>query len=180
MAGWAAAGGIGVHGVGREHTSLAGQFDGDVRVNGTLTTTVDIVLTGADCAEEFDVDGRVTVAPGTVMVFGECGVLEPAQRSYDRRVAGIVSGAGDFRPGLVLDHQQRTKPRVAIALVGKTYCLVDAREEPVEIGDLLTTSRTTGHAMKASDATRAFGAVLGKALDRSGGCGLLPVLVALQ
>ncbi len=52
---------------------------------------------------------------------------------------------------------------------------------PIEIGDLLTTSATPGHAMKATDPHKAFGAVIGKALrplDR--GQGLIPVLIALQ
>ena len=29
--------------------------------------------------------------------------LAPFAREYDRRVAGVVSGAGDYRPGIVLD-----------------------------------------------------------------------------
>ena len=51
----------------------------------------------------------------------------------------------------------------------------------VALGDLLTTSDTAGHAMKAVDPRRAFGAILGKALQPlSEGRGLIPVLVALQ
>ena len=61
------------------------------------------------------------------------------------------------------------------------YCKVDASKGPVEIGDLLTTSATEGHAMKASDHRRAFGAVIGKALaPLATGRALIPVLVALQ
>jgi hypothetical protein len=58
---------------------------------------------------------------------------------------------------------------------------VDADYGAVDVGDLLTTSDTPGHAMKASDPSRAFGAVIGKALisPRSGRA-LLPVLVCLQ
>ena len=68
-----------------------------------------------------------------------------------------------------------------LALTGKVWCLVDANREAVHIGDLLTTSATPGHAMKANDTARAFGAVLGKALDdMPSGRGLLPVLIALQ
>jgi len=51
----------------------------------------------------------------------------------------------------------------------------------VEVGDLLTTSATPGHAMKATDNARAFGAVLGKALaPLPSGKGLVPILVTLQ
>jgi hypothetical protein len=65
--------------------------------------------------------------------------------------------------------------------MGKVYCQVDASYAPVASGDLLTTSPTSGHAMKAVDRGRAFGAVLGKALrPLPGGRGLVPILVTLQ
>jgi len=52
---------------------------------------------------------------------------------------------------------------------------------PIEVGDLLTTSGTEGHAMKASDAGCTLGSILGKALaPLSEGRGLIPVLVALH
>ncbi len=64
---------------------------------------------------------------------------------------------------------------------GKTCCKVDAQYGSIEPGDLLTTSPTPGHAMKASDPTRAFGSVIGKALGPlSSGTGLIPALIALQ
>lgn len=65
--------------------------------------------------------------------------------------------------------------------MGKAYCKVDARHSPIEIGDLLTTSPTRGHAMKAVDPLKAFGTVIGKALrPLAEGQNLIPVLVALQ
>jgi hypothetical protein len=68
-----------------------------------------------------------------------------------------------------------------VALSGTVYCQVDARQEPIRVGDLLTTSATPGHAMKASDPLQAFGAVIGKALQPlPAGTGLIPILVALQ
>lgn len=66
-------------------------------------------------------------------------------------------------------------------LVGKVYCKVDAGYGAVEIGDLLTTSPTPGHAMKAADASIAFGAVIGKSLARlPSGQGMIPIRIALQ
>ena len=38
------------------------------------------------------------IEPGTVMVLDEEGALEPSQRAYDKRIAGVISGAGR-RPG---------------------------------------------------------------------------------
>jgi hypothetical protein len=66
-------------------------------------------------------------------------------------------------------------------MTGKVWCKVDAESGPVQLGDLLTTSSTPGHAMRADDQSRAFGAVIGKALGSlASGRGLIPVLVALQ
>ena len=68
-----------------------------------------------------------------------------------------------------------------IALMGKVYCKVDASYGAIEVGDLLTTSPTPGHAMKADDPLKAFGAVIGKALQPLElGQGLIPILIALQ
>jgi hypothetical protein len=49
------------------------------------------------------------------------------------------------------------------------------------VGDLLTTSSTPGHAMKASESQKAFGSIIGKALrGLREGQGLIPILIALQ
>lgn len=178
--------GIGVHGKGG---NLAGFFEGNVKVVGDVNVQGnihvaqggDIFLDGADCAEQFDVANSSEVTPGTVLVIGVEGSLEASSRPYDRRVAGVVSGAGKFRPGIVHDGKAHDPSRRAIALVGKVYCKVDASAAPIEVGDLLTTSPTPGHAMKAQDPAKAFGALLGKALGAlPDGQGLIPVLVALQ
>jgi hypothetical protein len=164
--------GAGVYGKGGR---VAGYFEGDVEVTG------DVRLMNADCAEDFDIAGVDAVEPGTVMVLGEEGALKPSDRAYDKRVAGIISGAGGYKPGIVLDKQPAPGNRSPIALLGKVFCKVDARAEAVEVGDLLTTSDTPGHAMKASDSAKSFGSVIGKALrPLARGQGLIPVLIALQ
>jgi hypothetical protein len=142
----------------------------------------DVILqTAADCAEYFDIAGPESTEPGSVMVINEEGMLEVSTQSYDTRVAGVVSGAGDCRPGILLDGQRLDEGRLPIALMGTVYCKVDADNAAVKVGDMLTTSATPGHAMKASDPSKAFGAVIGKALrPLQRGLGLIPVLVALQ
>jgi hypothetical protein len=115
------------------------------------------------------------------MALGDGEVLCQSRQAYDKCVAGVVSGAGDYKPGIVLDKQQSRSDRKPIALLGKVCCKVDARYAPIEVGDLLTTSNTPGHAMKATDPLRAFGAVIGKALrPLHNGRGLIPILIALQ
>jgi hypothetical protein len=157
------------------------QVNGNHTVNGTITVGQDVVLTGADCAEEFDVESSAAIDAGTVMVVVEDGALRPSAKAYDRKVAGVISGAGEYKPGLILDRRSCSDGRLPIALVGKVYCKVDADNGAIEVGDLLTTSPTPGHAMKASDPSHAFGAVLGKALrPLKSGKGMIPILVALQ
>jgi hypothetical protein len=155
---------------------------GDITSVNTITVANDVVLTGGhDCAEQFDTLGAVAIMPGTIVVIDDSGTLRESQSAYDRRVAGVVSGAGDFKPGIVLGQPAASGGSVAVALVGRVYCKVDADPAPIAVGDLLTTSARPGFAMKAVDPSRAFGAVLGKALlPLPDGQGMIPILVALQ
>ena len=153
----------------------AGRFVGDVEVTG------EIRLVNADCAEDFDVHGATAVEPGTVMVADTAGGVRVSEHDYDSRVVGVVSGAGGYSPAMILDRQHTGANRLPLALMGKVYCRVDSTEAPISIGDLLTTSSTRGHAMKAVDRDRAFGAVIGKALQSfDHGRGVIAILVALQ
>ena len=201
VAGIHSAGGHGIYGQSTG-TGFAGAFAGNVQVTGDLSvtgkltgdvtienglsvagsiTTVDVTLTGADCAEEFDLLNGEAIEHGSVVVFTENGELSTSSQPYNRRVAGVISGAGTFRPGIVLDRRISAIARAPIALAGKVYCKVDAKYAPIHVGDLLTTSATPGYAMKVVDPVQAFGAVIGKALaPQSDGMGLIPVLVILQ
>ena len=159
----------------------AGFFEGNVWVSGELGVGKDIILANADCAEDFNTADAPSIEPGTVMVLGDDESLHRSCHSYDKRVVGVVSGAGNYKPGIVLDKQQAQSNRKPIALLGKVYCKVDASYAPIEVGDMLTTSDTPGHAMRATDLLKAFGAVVGKALrPLREGQGLIPILVALQ
>lgn len=172
-------GGNGVYG---KSTGNAGCFDGNVQVNGNITVTGDLYLPGADCAEQFHVGGDNFIEPGTVVVFNGDGAVRESGEAYDRKVAGVVAGAGEYRPGIVLDkYAGDSATRAAVSLIGKVYCKVDAGYAPIEVGDMLTSSPTQGHAMKATDHGRAFGAVVGKALrPLDSGRGLIPILITLQ
>lgn len=165
---------------GYSRSGPAGQFWGDVYVQKNLTVDGDLFLPGADCAELFTV--VEPIEPGDVLVIDRDGMLRRGATPYDKRVAGVVSGAGRFRPGMTLGSRESNSGGTCpLALIGTVYCKVDARPHPIAVGDLLTTSMTPGHAMKAVNPSKAFGAVLGKALaDLETGLGLLPILVCLQ
>ncbi|MBA3914695.1 MAG: hypothetical protein H0X25_12800 [Acidobacteriales bacterium] len=167
-----------------KNTSIApSDINGSIVINqGNLfVNRGDVILGNADCAEDFAVSDTAQAEPGTVMVLGGDGDLRESSTAYDKRVAGVISGAGCYKPALILDRHPGQERRVPIALMGKAYCKVDTQYGQIDIGDLLTTSPTSGHAMKATDPMKAFGAVIGKALRPwAAGQGLIPILIALQ
>jgi len=172
--------GVGVQGQ-RFGSGLAGNFIGDVKVDGSISVTGDVLLANKDIAEQFALTPSAQCEPGMVMVVGADGGLSPCDRAYDKRVVGVVSGAGTLRPAVMLGHGSDSGPVVGIALVGTAFCMADADEARIEIGDLLTSAPACGHAMKAKDALKSTGAVIGKALaglDR--GRGLIPIVISLQ
>ena len=142
--------------------------------------TGDIILRNADCAEEFDIAEGVEALPGMVVVLDDDAALKPCMRPFDKRVAGVISGAGDYRPALVLDRQETGASRQPVALMGKVCVMVCDENGAIAVGDMLTTSAIPGHAMKAGSLSESFGAIIGKALaphDR--GCGLIPMMISL-
>lgn len=168
--------GIGVYAQG----APAGHFQGDVRITG------DVILVNSpnsnDIAEDFDLeDGLLNAEPGTVLVICGGGKLSACAEPYDTRVAGVVSGAGELRPAVVLGRLNDGRHRSPIALIGKVVCKVDAGFGSIEAGDLLTTSPTLGRAMKVTDRSKALGAILGKALrPHAAGHGMVPILVSMR
>jgi hypothetical protein len=66
-----------------------------------------------------------------------------------------------------------------VAITGIVPCKVSAENGPIHRGDLLTTSATPGHAMKATELK--LGTILGKALSElDSGTGVIDILVVLQ
>jgi hypothetical protein len=159
--------------------------DGDVTFYDEISAAVVEIRGGADMAELFNVQAQeVAPQPGMVVTIDreKPGALVVSSKAYDRTVAGIISGAGDLKPGMLIGQ----KGTLAygdhpIALNGRAYCYVDATKGPVKPGDLLTTSDVPGHAMKVTDYEKAKGAIIGKAMTPlNSGHGLVMVLVSLQ
>jgi len=150
-------------------------------VNGTARVRV-LQIVGADLAEKFPT--AETLEPGTVVEIDPeiPGHLRKARGAYNRRVAGVVAGANGLSEGIVLGNLEGSESHTPIAMSGRVWVHADATHEAIEQGDLLTTSDTPGHAMKASDPTRAHGTVIGKAMTRleKGKTGMVLVLVNLQ
>ncbi|MEM9834369.1 MAG: hypothetical protein AAF944_27320 [Bacteroidota bacterium] len=155
-----------------------------LEVDGTTRTTVLEITGGADLAEPFEVASEQAAQPGTIVVIDpqNAGQLKMATAAYDKTVAGIVSGAGNVRPGMVMGQDGSiASGEHPVALSGRVYAKVDASYGAIQPGDLLTTSDTPGHAMKVSDHSQALGAIIGKAMTGlEDGQGLVLVLVGLQ
>jgi hypothetical protein len=194
-------GGFGVTGIGSvmgvwgiaKSNGWAGYFSGpvridgdvqiaaDVNVDGNITVRGDVLLPDRDIAERFEVEDESLCIPGTVLVMGDNGALQPCFRRSDKRVVGVVSGAGTLRSAITLGANDDERPKAAIALIGTAYCLIDADIEQVEVGDLITTSDTVGYGMKANDGEVVRGTIIGKSLGTlAKGKGLVPILLALQ
>lgn len=173
------AGGNGIFG---SSSGNAGFFQGNVQVTGNLNVSGDIFLPGADLAEHFEIAAGATLDPGMLAAIDETGALRPSGRPYERALAGVIAGAGSFRPAVLLDSDcTRQQPRVRLSLAGKVFCRANTSNGSIAVGDLLTSSATPGCAMRATDSARAFGAVVGKALKPlAEGSGLIPILVTLQ
>jgi hypothetical protein len=154
-------------------------------VRGRTRTEVLEITAGSDLSEQFEIKGEEQeVEPGMVVCIdpASCGNLVVSQKAYDRTVAGIVSGAGGVKPGMLMGQKgTMADGEHPVALTGRAYCRADASNGPITPGDLLTTSDVAGHAMKVTDYDRAQGAILGKAMSSlNDGRGLVLVLVTLQ
>jgi len=170
----------------RERISMSGRTGNITLRNNNSRSTISLdgntgIITSAnqDLAEEFEVTG--SSEPGTVMVIEKKNKLRSSYKAYDKKVAGVVSGINEKAPGIILGRKNSPKSKAALALTGKVYCKVDTEFSPIQVGDMLTTSPTEGHAMKAQDPIQAFGAVIGKALEGlKNGKGTIPMIVSLQ
>lgn len=171
--------------------------DGNVGV-GTRTPTAKLdvvgrvkcqvleITGGSDIAEPYTIApaGDLEARPGMVVCIdpNQIGKLRVSTGAYDTAVAGIVSGANGVGVGLTLTQSGSVADgELPVAAAGRVWCYVDADANgPVKAGDLLTTSSTPGHAMRA-DSGKANGAILGKAMSSlESGRGMVLVLVGLQ
>ena len=72
-------------------------------------------------------------------------------------VAGVVSGANGIQPGIRLGQDGTLNGDILVAMTGRVYVKASAENGPIQPGDLLTTSATPGHAMRATDRADSFG-----------------------
>ena len=158
----------------------AGTGDGRIR-------TSEIQITGgADLSEHFDIAApeASAVEPGMVVCIDPAnpGKLVVSSSAYDFTVAGIISGAGGVKPGMLMAQSATAADGDhPVALTGRVYVWCDASNGAIQPGHLLTTSDVPGHAMRATDRARSHGAIIGQAMTSlDEGTGLVLVLVNLH
>jgi hypothetical protein len=118
------------------------------------------------------------VEPGDVVVIDPdaTGMMRRADTAADPTVVGVVAAS----PGVVLGSSDAgAVNEAAVAFAGMVHCKVDAEYGPIYPGDLLVSSPTPGHAMRAD--VPLPGTVLGKAVEElPAGSGVIRVLVMLR
>jgi hypothetical protein len=107
----------------------------------------------ADLAEKYDADFEY--APGTVVIFGGTKEITVSTVDHDSRVAGVIS----TNPAYIMNSSANGLP---VALTGRVPCQVIG---PVNKGDLLVSSTTSGAAERLNILKYAPGCVIGKSLE---------------
>jgi hypothetical protein len=107
----------------------------------------------ADLAEKYDADFEY--APGTVVIFGGTKEITASTVDHDSRVAGVIS----TNPAYIMNSCANGLP---VALTGRVPCQVIG---PVNKGDLLVSSTTSGAAERLNILKYAPGCVIGKSLE---------------
>ena len=115
--------------------------------------------------------------PGDVLVVGPDGRLARSTQAYQSAVVGVYSTQPGYLGGGEHRGQDGYAPR---AVAGIVPVRASTEHGPIAPGDLLVSSATPGHAMKA-DPNPPLGTVIGKALQGlDAGTGVIQMLVTLQ
>lgn len=126
-------------------------------------TARSLTITGGDVTEARHSTTGEQFPPGSVVIFDETqqGRVRLAETPYDKKVAGVISGAGKYFAGVCLLQEELAKGAMPVAQAGSVEVLAIG---PIEVGDLLTSSRAPGFAMAAKNRRKREGAVIGKAV----------------
>ena len=157
---------------------------GSTSPNSRIITDELEIKGGSDFAENFDIITEIIdPLPGMLVSIdkNEVGKLAISSTPYDKKIAGIISGANGIKPGVFMGQKETIADgEYPIALSGRVYVYANEEGGEIEPGDLLTSSSELGYAMKASDNQKTQGTVIGKAMSGIDENGFVLVLVNLQ
>ncbi len=168
-------------GIGRDYIRAGSDAHLDFRVENDGTVRARGYATFPDFAELMAAEaGASAYEPGDVMVISMS--LDRAAALSSEPYSTLVLGVYSETPGFIGSPnpmEPQGDDEVPVAVVGIVPCKVSAENGAIHRGDLLVTSSTPGHAMRADDPPA--GTILGKALASfDGGTGIIQVLVTLQ
>ncbi len=147
-----------------------------VLTSGEVRSDVGFNTPAADFAEMLP--AAAGLEPGDVLAIGQDGKLARSTQPFQTSVMGIYSTKPGFVGGQPVDGN--LPDRVPLTIVGVVPVKASTENGPIQPGDLLTTSSTPGHAMKAGS-NPPVGTVIGKALGTlAEGTDVIQVLVTLQ
>jgi hypothetical protein len=157
------------------HVAGSGRFTGNLVVDGNIAAKYQ------DLAEWVPAEEQLVAGTVVVLDSNKSNQVISSNKSYDTRVAGVISA----QPGITLG--EKGDDKVLVATTGRVLVNVDATNGPIQIGDLLVTSDREGFAMKSMPveigAARIHrpGTLIGKALEPlASGTGKILVLLSLQ
>jgi hypothetical protein len=156
-------------------------YNGNVYADGTYYGAGGVSAGSADFAEMMS-PGQAELEPGDVLAIGPDGQMIRSSGPYQSTVAGVYSTEPGFIAGNKLDEEGNPlePERIPLAVVGVVPVKASAENGPIRPGDLLATSSTPGHAMKAGP-NPPVGTIIGKALGTlAEGKGVIQMLVSLQ
>jgi hypothetical protein len=169
--------------MGRDYIRAGSDADLDFRVlnTGEVRSDVGYYTLASDFAEQMGFEGLESeYEPGDVLVVSDRQdrSVQLSSSPYSKAVIGVYSANPGFVGGTAVGDEDR-EAGISVALVGIVPCKVSAENGAISRGDLLVTSSTPGHAMRADNP--APGTILGKALEPlETGTGVIQVLVTLQ
>ena len=148
-----------------------------------IVTDVLQIKGGSDLCEGFDIVHSDEATPGMLVSIDPEGIgsLKVTDEPYDKKIAGIISGAKGINPGMIMNQENSiANGSRSIALAGRVYVLASLENGNITPGDLLTSSSQRGYAMRVDSSNPSHGAIIGKAMTTVDEEGYVLVLVNLQ
>lgn len=165
---------------GAGHASI--EIDADYNGKGRIIMDEMDLRGGADIAEYFEVvdDG---IENGKIVSIdpNNSGKLKITDGVYDHKVIGVISGAGQINPGIIMGQEGSVAfGDHSVSILGRVYVKASDENGKIKPGDLLTSSSISGIAMKATDTSRMLGSIIGKAMTQINEKGLVLVFLNIQ
>lgn len=185
-------GNIGTHGFSAKPKTAGwagGVHTWDIEAEGTIWARNGSQSGPRDLAENYYSD--LTLDPGDVVCLDrkEDRIVK-SERANDDLIIGVISTLPGFLLGVEHGEDEKRhdgKRAYPVALSGRVPCKVTDENGPINRGDLLTSSSTIGHAMKATALVvggveiYAPGTIIGKALESfHSETGVIEVFVTLR